>query len=103
MYVTQRSHQYFPGRQGLAASTTGLHGVEDVKLASLDGETLQAWYSPARAGKATILYFQGNGGEISDRADRFASLSGTGLWRALPVLSRLWRKHRNAQRAGSGE
>ncbi len=79
MYVTQRSHQYFPGRQGLPASTTGLHGVEDVKLASVDGETLQAWYSPARAGKATILYFQGNGGEISDRADRFASYQAQGF------------------------
>jgi pimeloyl-ACP methyl ester carboxylesterase len=79
MYVTQRSHQYFPGRQGLAASAAGLQNVEDLKLASKDGETLQAWYAQARAGKPTILYFHGNGGEISDRADRFAAYQGQGF------------------------
>ena len=79
MYVTQRSHQYFPGHQGLAASTVGLHGVEDLKLASRDGETLQAWYSPAAPGKATILYLHGNGGEIADRAERFAAYQSEGF------------------------
>src|SRR5262245_59474379 len=73
MYATQRGHQYFPGRQGLAAGTVGLRGVEDVKLASKDGEILQAWYARALPGRPTILFFQGNGGEISDRADRFAA------------------------------
>jgi fermentation-respiration switch protein FrsA (DUF1100 family) len=79
MYVTQRSHQYFPGHQGLAANAVGLNGVEDLKLASRDGETLQAWYARARPGKPTILYFQGNGGEISDRADRFAAYQAQGF------------------------
>jgi fermentation-respiration switch protein FrsA (DUF1100 family) len=79
MYVTQRSHQYFPGRQGLAAHAAGLEGVEDLKLATADGETLQAWYAPARPGKPTILFFQGNGGEISDRADRFAAYQAQGF------------------------
>jgi pimeloyl-ACP methyl ester carboxylesterase len=79
MYATQRSHQYFPGRQGLAASAAGLRGVEDLKIASRDGETLQAWYTPARPGKSTVLYFHGNGGEISDRAERFAAYQGQGF------------------------
>jgi fermentation-respiration switch protein FrsA (DUF1100 family) len=79
MYVTQRSHQYFPGRQGLAASAVGLVGVEDLKLTSADGETLQAWYSPARSAKATILYLHGNGGEISDRPERFAAYQAAGF------------------------
>jgi fermentation-respiration switch protein FrsA (DUF1100 family) len=79
MYLTQRSHQYFPGRQGLPASAAGLLGVADVKLVSTDGETLQAWYSPARPGKATILYFHGNGGEIADRPERFAAYQAEGF------------------------
>ncbi|MGE3871448.1 MAG: alpha/beta hydrolase [Parvibaculaceae bacterium] len=79
MYATQRSHQYFPGRQGLAANAAGLQGVEDVRLASGDGETLQAWYSPARAAKATILYLHGNGGEIADRPERFAAYQREGF------------------------
>jgi fermentation-respiration switch protein FrsA (DUF1100 family) len=78
MYATQRSHQYFPGRQGLSASAVGLVGVEDLKLTSKDGETLQAWYSEAKQGKATILYLQGNGGEISDRPQRFATYQAAG-------------------------
>jgi fermentation-respiration switch protein FrsA (DUF1100 family) len=79
MYVTQRSHQYFPSRQGLATSAAGLSGVEDVKLASRDGMVLQAWYSPAQPGRATILYFHGNGGEIADRPDRFAAYQARGF------------------------
>lgn len=79
MYVTQRSHQYFPSHQGLSASAAGLGGVEDVKLASADGETLQAWYSPARPAKPTILYLHGNGGEISGRAERFAAYQAQGF------------------------
>lgn len=79
MYVTQRGHQYFPGHQALAASAVGLKGVEDLKLESTDGETLQAWYSKARPGKATILFFQGNGGEIADRAERFAAYQAEGF------------------------
>jgi uncharacterized protein len=79
MYITQRTHQYFPGRQGLAANAAGLGGVEDLKLASKDGETLQAWYSKARAGRPTILFFHGNGGEIADRAERFAAYQAQGF------------------------
>ena len=79
MYVTQRNHQYFPGRQGLAAGALGLRDVEDVSLKSPDGETLQAWYSPARQGKPTILFLHGNGGEIADRAERFAAYQGEGF------------------------
>ena len=79
MYVTQRSHQYFPGRQGLTASAAGLAHVEDVRLTSSDGETLQAWYSPAQSGRATLLYFHGNGGEIADRAERFAAYQAQGF------------------------
>src|SRR5262249_39306345 len=57
----------------------GLQGVEDVELTSTDGETLQAWYSPAQAGRATILYFHGNGGEIADRPERFTAYQAQGF------------------------
>jgi fermentation-respiration switch protein FrsA (DUF1100 family) len=79
MYATQRSHLYFPNHQGLTARAVGLAGVEDLKLASKDGETLQAWYSPAQPGKATILYLHGNGGEMSDRGERFAAYQREGF------------------------
>jgi fermentation-respiration switch protein FrsA (DUF1100 family) len=79
MYVSQRNHQYFPSRQGLTAGAVGLFGVEDLKLSGKDGVVLQAWYSPARPGKATILFLHGNGGEIADRVERFAAYQAGGL------------------------
>ena len=79
MYVNQRSYQYFPDRQGLSAGAVGLKGVEDLKLQTSDGETLQAWYAPAQAGKPTILFLHGNGGEISGRPERFAAYQSEGF------------------------
>jgi uncharacterized protein len=79
MYVSQRNYQYFPGHQGLTASAAGLSGVEDLKLTGADGVMLQAWYSPARPGKATILFLHGNGGEIADRGERFAAYQAQGF------------------------
>ena len=79
MYVNQRNYQYFPEHQGLTASAAGLTGVEDLKLAGTDGVVLQAWYSPARPGKATILFLHGNGGEIAERGERFAAYQSQGF------------------------
>lgn len=79
MYVSQRSYQYFPSREGLAAAAVGLLGVADLKLVTEDGETLQVWYSAARPGKPTILYLHGNGGELSGRDDRFAAYQAQGF------------------------
>jgi fermentation-respiration switch protein FrsA (DUF1100 family) len=55
-----------------------------------DGERLAAWYAPAAPGRATVLYFHGNGGGLVDRVDRFARLAEAGLglfavaWRGYP-------------------
>jgi hypothetical protein len=79
MYLSQRSYQYFPEHQGLAAGAVGLMGVQDLKLASADGEMLQAWYAPAQPGKTTILFLHGNGGEIAGRGERFATYQAQGF------------------------
>lgn len=79
MYVSQRSYQYFPEHQGLAAGAVGLMGVQDLKLASTDGEMLQAWYALAQPGKPTILFLHGNGGEIAGRGERFAAYQAQGF------------------------
>jgi pimeloyl-ACP methyl ester carboxylesterase len=79
MYVNQRNYQYLPGRQGLSASAVGLMGVEDLKLKASDGETLQVWYAKAPPGRPTILYLHGNGGEIADRGERFATYQARGF------------------------
>lgn len=70
MFVFQRSLQYHPANKGLTPELVGLTGVSDLRLATPDGETIRAWHLPAPAGRPTILFFQGNAGEIGDRTAR---------------------------------
>jgi uncharacterized protein len=72
MYLIQRQLQYLPGRQGSTPAQVGLDGVETVNLTAADGTRLVAWHAPAPAGRPTILFFHGNGGELADRAERLA-------------------------------
>jgi uncharacterized protein len=78
MYAFQRDFQYFPTRRDPAPQAVGLAGVERVALPTPDGETLVLWLSPAEGDRPTILFFHGNGGEIADRADRFAFYQSRG-------------------------
>jgi fermentation-respiration switch protein FrsA (DUF1100 family) len=78
MYVFQRDLQYFPTRRDPAPEAMGLTGVERVTLATPDGESLVLWFSPAAEGRPTILFLHGNGGEVADRADRFAFYQARG-------------------------
>ena len=48
-----------PAEQGIA--------FDDVTLTTDDGERLHAWYLPHSEAKFTVLFFHGNGGNISDR------------------------------------
>ena len=79
--VFQRRFQYFPDRHLADPARAGMSGVEDLRLTANDGETLVAWYVPAKNGHPLILYFHGNGGALADRVPRFRSLlaSGYGL------------------------
>ena len=79
MYVQQRSFQYFPARTGTPPQALGLSGVTQERLKTPDGETIVLWYAPARPGKPTVLFYHGNGGEISGRHERFAYLQSQGL------------------------
>ena len=50
-----------PGESGLA--------YESVELETADGESLHGWFVPASHAKATVLFFHGNAGNISQRID----------------------------------
>lgn len=71
MYVFQRKLQYHPEHKGLTPESVGVIGASIETLTTADGEKLILWHAPARAGMPTILYFQGNAGEIGDRPLRF--------------------------------
>jgi len=81
MYVSQRSLMYFPDTARYPPASVGLPRAEEVVLSTADGEQLLAWHIAPQEGKPVVLYFQGNGGGLNLRADRFRQLvsDGTGL------------------------
>jgi fermentation-respiration switch protein FrsA (DUF1100 family) len=81
LYVAQRSLLYFPDPRRLHPAAAGLPRAEEVSLQSADGVRLRAWHVPPREGMPVVLYFQGNGGGLDLRAERFRKLTadGTGL------------------------
>lgn len=72
MFLLQRDLQYFPTHKAPAPAEAGFDGVTEVTLTAADGTPVVMWYSPAPPGAPTILYFQGNAGEIADRPKRWA-------------------------------
>jgi uncharacterized protein len=76
--IFQRRLQYFPDRRLADPAQAGMSGAEDLRLTTNDGETLIAWYLPAKDGHPLILYFHGNGGALVDRVPRFRALAASG-------------------------
>jgi pimeloyl-ACP methyl ester carboxylesterase len=76
--IFQRRLQYFPDRRLVDPAQAGMSGVEDLRLTTDDGETLVAWYVPAKDGRPLILYFHGSGGDLADRVPRFRALTASG-------------------------
>jgi len=78
-HTLQRKMIYFPDRERVAPEAMGLMGVQEVELLRPGNVRLVAWYTPARTGKPTLLYFHGNGGNLAVRADRIAAYQAQGI------------------------
>jgi uncharacterized protein len=81
MYLAQRSLMYFPETLRTTPAQAGLPEAEEVTLDTADGERVIAWHIPPRGDQPVILYFQGNGGALRYRVDRYRALTqdGSGL------------------------
>ena len=81
MYWAQRSLMYFPDRVRTSPAAAGFPEAEEVVLDTADGEKVIAWHVPPRGERLVVLYFHGNGGSLSIRADRYRNIitDGTGL------------------------
>ena len=81
LYFAQRALMYFPDRARIAPAAVGLPNASEVVLDTADGEKVIVWHVLPRGEKPVVLYFHGNGGALSYRADRFRDLTadGTGL------------------------
>ncbi|MBG0809759.1 alpha/beta hydrolase [Methylosinus sp. H3A] len=74
----QRRLQYLPDTRNVSPREAGLEGVEELRLATSDGETIVAWHAPPRAGRPVLLYFHGNAGALVDRVARFRNFMAEG-------------------------
>lgn len=79
MTVFQRKLMYHPTVGAIAPSFHGLAHFDDIEIESEDGTPLHLWYREAARGMATVIYFHGNAGNLSDRASLFSSLAEKGL------------------------
>ncbi len=70
LYLLQRQMLYSPDPTVPSTVESGLPDLSVVRLRTADGLDLLAWYRPARAGRATILYLHGNAGHIGYRGRR---------------------------------
>ena len=70
MYTFQRKLQYHPYKEQVSPTQYELEGVEAVSFDTEDGESINAWYGPAKAGRPTIVYFHGNAEAIQHRWER---------------------------------
>ncbi|MGI9387368.1 MAG: alpha/beta hydrolase [Methyloligellaceae bacterium] len=77
-YFGNRWFMYFPDPARYTPAEAGLSGTEEVELKTDDGQTLVAWYSKAKDGKPTILYFHGNAGNAAGRAPKIETMRGDG-------------------------
>jgi uncharacterized protein len=78
LYLAQRSLLYFPDTRRMHPAEAGLRQAEEAMLQSADGVRVSAWHVPPREGMPVVIYFQGNGGGLDLRAERFRKLTADG-------------------------
>lgn len=82
LWARQESVLFLPGIPARAVAATpadiGL-GYEALRIATADGETLDAWFVPAMPERAVLLFFHGNAGNISHRLDSLRIFHQLGL------------------------
>jgi len=67
----QRSLMYYPSQALPSPQAVGVPEMEVVRLETADGLTLLAWYAGADTPeRPTLVYLQGNGGNIAGRAHK---------------------------------
>lgn len=73
LYTFQRQLIFYPSRNAPSPAEAGFADATDYVLTTRDRTKIRLWFAPAAPGAATVLYFQGKGGEIADRPKRWAA------------------------------
>ena len=79
LYLFQRNLLYYPDASLSSPSAAGVAEMRAVKTFTEDGFSHTSWYAPAAQGLPTLVYFQGNAGNISDRGHKARPYLDAGL------------------------
>ena len=79
LYLAQDRLFFFPTSSLVTAPDRHGLAYEDVELLTEDGVRLHGWFVPALRPRATLLFFHGNGGNISHRIDSLQVFHELGL------------------------
>jgi fermentation-respiration switch protein FrsA (DUF1100 family) len=79
LYVFQRNLLFLPTSHVGSPAAVGAGDMRAVTLATADVLALRSWYKPAQDSRPTMIYFHGNGGNISARARRVRPYLNAGL------------------------
>lgn len=79
LYVQQPAMVFFPMRELVATPADWGLAYEDVRFAAADGIELHGWYVPAPGARRVLLFFHGNGGNISHRRESIEIFHRLGL------------------------
>lgn len=63
----------------------GVSGLTEHRIGTPDGETLVIWVAEPRPGRPVIVYFQGNAGNLANRAARFRAFIQAGYGIVAPA------------------
>ena len=79
LFVFQRSMLYFPDTSVPVLEASGIGDMEAVTLNTSDGLGLLSWYRRAAPGRPTMVFFQGNSGNIEHRGFKVRPILEQGL------------------------
>ena len=79
LFLFQSHLIYFPRREHVGTPADAGLVYESVQIHTADGLALHAWFVPAREQRAVLLYFHGNGGNISHRLEALRQFHQLGL------------------------
>lgn len=79
LYVGQRAMMYVPDPERVGPARAGFSEAEELVLEAADGERIITWHLPPRGTQPVILYFHGNGGNLSYRVPRFRAFADAGF------------------------
>ncbi len=96
----ERSLAFFPSRRLEATPADVGLAFEEVWLRTADGVAINAWWLPHDDARATVVFSNGNAGNISHRLEKLAILQGLGLNTLIYDYRGYGRSHGRPREAG---